>query len=295
MYLITKWFGVFVCDSDKIQKKILFQKNGSDIVKHLEIIKSNGILEEENTISDGLNLVVNEKRLQQIGKYQPDYNWFKSYTIASEDFGFSKDLLQQVSIMLAKDKIFHLLSAKDLQIIQMMNALDELKQSLNLFSERMNYWSVLPNSEEKITPFKEMTVNMNKEVSRLEQQIQKDMTNLAPNISLLVGSLLGARLISLAGGLQKLAMMPASTVQLLGAEKALFRFKKEGGKPPKHGVIYQHVLINKSNKKVRGKIARVFALKIILAAKADVFTKRDISQNLVNDLSFRVDQIKKSK
>jgi len=67
--------------------------------------------------------------------------------------------------------------------------------------------------------------------------------------------------------MERLATMPASTVQLLGAEKALFRFKKEGGKPPKHGVIFQHPLINKASRKNRGKIARILAAKIAIAAK----------------------------
>lgn len=293
MYLITRWFGVFVCDSTKIQKKILFKKNVSSIVKRLEIIKNNGILEEEKKISNGLNVIINEKRLQQIGEYNPEDTWFQSFTISSEEFGFSNDLFQQVSITLANNRITCLLSSKDLQIIQMMNAFDELQQSVNVFSERINYWSELPDSNENISGFKEMTTYVNKEMMRLENQINSAMQEIAPNVSMVVGGVLGARLISLAGGLQNLAMMPASTVQMLGAEKALFRFKKEGGKPPKHGVIYQHSLINKSNKQVRGRIARVLALKIILAAKADVFTKRDISNDLLSDLSVRVDQIKK--
>ena len=86
--------------------------------------------------------------------------------------------------------------------------------------------------------------------------------------------------------------MPASTVQLLGAEKALFRYKKEGGKPPKHGVIFQHPLINKAPRKDRGKIARILATKISIAAKADVFTKKDISDILKNDLERRIKDIR---
>ncbi|MEB3860539.1 MAG: C/D box methylation guide ribonucleoprotein complex aNOP56 subunit, partial [Desulfurococcales archaeon] len=74
---------------------------------------------------------------------------------------------------------------------------------------------------------------------RLTDYIDQVMKEVAPNITTLVGSLLGARLISLAGGLEKLARLPASTIQVLGAEKALFRALRTGGKPPKHGVIFQ--------------------------------------------------------
>jgi nucleolar protein 56 len=86
--------------------------------------------------------------------------------------------------------------------------------------------------------------------------------------------------------------MPASTIQILGAEKALFRFKKEGGKPPKHGVIFQHSYIKKSQKEIRGKIARIFASKISIAAKADVFTKRYIYKDLKNEVEERIREIK---
>ncbi|MEF8848595.1 MAG: C/D box methylation guide ribonucleoprotein complex aNOP56 subunit, partial [Candidatus Thermoplasmatota archaeon] len=103
---------------------------------------------------------------------------------------------------------------------------------------------------------------------------------------------IGARLISLAGSLEKLALMPSSTIQVLGAEKALFRFKKQGGRPPKHGVIFQHPLINKSKKSDRGKIARVLAGKISIAAKGDYFTHRDISSRLEKELNERVEEIR---
>ena len=86
--------------------------------------------------------------------------------------------------------------------------------------------------------------------------------------------------------------MPASTIQILGAEKALFRYKKEGGKPPKHGVIFQHSYINKAHRAIRGKIARIFASKIAIAAKADFFTKRDISKELKKDMNKRIKDIK---
>jgi nucleolar protein 56 len=93
--------------------------------------------------------------------------------------------------------------------------------------------------------------------------------------------------------MQLLAMFPASTIQLLGAEKALFRFKKEGGRPPKHGVIFQHPLINRAQKTERGKIARLLANKISTAIKADVFTKRDIADELLHDIDIRLQEIRK--
>ncbi len=102
--------------------------------------------------------------------------------------------------------------------------------------------------------------------------IEEEMPKVAPNTSSLTGALIAARLISSAGGLESLAKLPSSTIQLLGAEKALFRFIRGKGTPPKHGVIYQYPLIRKSNKKVRGKLARKLANKIAIAARIDMFS-----------------------
>ena len=128
---------------------------------------------------------------------------------------------------------------------------------------------------------------------RLTDYIETVMKEVAPNITALVGPLLGARLISLAGGLDKLARMPASTIQVLGAEKALFRALRTGGKPPKHGIIFQYPDIHKSPKWQRGKIARALAAKLAIAAKVDAFTGRYIGDKLKQELQARIEEIKK--
>ena len=292
MYLITKWFGTFLCDKNKIKKQILFPKNAEKIVKRLQEIEKNDILSEEKKLSKGTIVTVNEKRLQQIGEYVDDDLFFKKICIEPEEYGFSQGLFQKVFILLAQKKVDERLRSEDLQIIQMVNALDDLIQTANLLSERLSCWSVIPTPEEKIQPFRNTLSKVNEEIKRLEQQIDADMKHIAPNISKIVGPLIGARLISLAGGMQKLAVMPTSTVQILGAEKALFRFKKEGGKPPKHGVLFQHLLINKSPKTERGKIARILAAKTATAAKADAFTKRDIADELLEGLTVRIQEMR---
>ncbi|MCK4933030.1 C/D box methylation guide ribonucleoprotein complex aNOP56 subunit [Candidatus Bathyarchaeota archaeon] len=126
----------------------------------------------------------------------------------------------------------------------------------------------------------------------LETYADSTVTEVAPNIQVLVGSLLAARLIALAGGLVNLAKMPSSTIQVLGAEKALFRALKTGAKPPKHGVIYQDTSIHGSKKWRRGKISRALAGKLAIAARADAFSGRFIGDLLKKDLKRRVDEIK---
>ncbi|MGC8675210.1 C/D box methylation guide ribonucleoprotein complex aNOP56 subunit [Fervidicoccus sp.] len=123
--------------------------------------------------------------------------------------------------------------------------------------------------------------------------IESVMKEVAPNITALVGSLLGARLISLAGSLENLAKLPASTIQVLGAEKALFRALKTGSRPPKHGIIFQYPEIHKAPRWQRGKMARTLAAKLAIAAKVDAFTGRWIGDKLVEDLQKRLEEIKK--
>ncbi len=127
----------------------------------------------------------------------------------------------------------------------------------------------------------------------LEDYIEAIMKEVAPNITALVGPKLGARLLSLAGGLEELAKLPASTIQVLGAEKALFRALRTGGKPPKHGVIFQFPAIHRSPRWQRGKIARALAAKLAIAAKVDYFTGRFIGDKLREELEKRIEEIKK--
>lgn len=138
---------------------------------------------------------------------------------------------------------------------------------------------------------------MAREMRELRQElvryIEAVMREVAPNVTALVGSLLGARLISLAGSLEELAKLPASTIQVLGAEKALFRALRYGGKPPKHGVIFQHPDVNRSPRWQRGKIARALAGKLAIAAKVDAFTGRYAGDRLVEEYKKRVEEVKK--
>jgi len=126
---------------------------------------------------------------------------------------------------------------------------------------------------------------------KLESYLNTIMEEVTPNIKAIVGSLLGARLISLASGLVNLAKMPASTIQVLGAEKALFRSLKTGTRPPKHGIIFQHTMLHEAKNWQRGKIARTMAGKIAIAARADAFGSRYIGEELKSDIEKRIQEI----
>jgi nucleolar protein 56 len=127
---------------------------------------------------------------------------------------------------------------------------------------------------------------------QMAEYIDGLMAQVAPNIRAVIGGTIGARLISLAGGLRQLARMPASTLQILGAEKALFRALRSRAKPPKHGVIYQHPDVRGSPKWQRGKIARALAGKLTIAARVDAMSGEFIGEKLAADFKARVADIR---
>lgn len=126
----------------------------------------------------------------------------------------------------------------------------------------------------------------------IEKYVDKVMEEVAPNIKSLVGPLLGARFIALSGGLLNLAKLPSSTVQVLGAEKALFRALRTGTRPPKHGILFQHSLIHGAKRWQRGKTARALAGKLSIAARIDAFSGKFRGESLKAALEKRIKEIK---
>ncbi|MBS3169083.1 hypothetical protein J4210_01240 [Candidatus Woesearchaeota archaeon] len=104
-----------------------------------------------------------------------------------------------------------------------------------------------------------------------DRYLQKVMQEYCPNLLELAGATIGARLLELGKGLKRLALLPASTIQLLGAEKALFRHIKTGARVPKYGVLFQHPLIQGAAKDLKGKAARQLADKLSLCTRLDYF------------------------
>ena len=98
-------------------------------------------------------------------------------------------------------------------------------------------------------------------------------------------------MIAIAGGLLNLAKMPSSKIQVLGAEKALFRAIKTGSRPPKHGLIFQHAAIHGSPRKLRGKASRALAGKIAIAARIDAFSGGFSGDKLSQDFEKRMNEL----
>ncbi|MHA2054506.1 MAG: NOP5/NOP56 family protein [Candidatus Hodarchaeales archaeon] len=186
-----------------------------------------------------------------------------------------------------KGKVRSEISVKDIE------SLSERRQDLiteaakNSLGADISVYDMSP-----ITQLASFGVEILKIKDNLENYIDESMQEVAPNLKYLVGSLLGARLISLAGNLENLAKRSSGTIQVLGAEKALFRHLRSGEDPPKHGVIFQSPFIHSARKHQRGKISRALAGKLSIAARVDFFSGEFIGQSLLEDLEKRIESVK---
>jgi nucleolar protein 56 len=222
-----------------------------------------------------------------------------------------KRLLHETAMRVARDKIAVSLAGKDAYLIQAVRALDDLNEAFNIISGRIAEWYGIhfpekrmrpgelidfilqygskdasgqdaaassigaPMTEEDVSTIQGIALTAKAlfwQRKALEDYVIKIMEELAPNLSKVLGPILGARLIARAGSLEKLAKMPASSIQVMGAGEALFKHLKMGTPPPKHGLIYKHPLISGSPKKARGKISRMLAGKAAIAARIDYYS-----------------------
>jgi len=124
-----------------------------------------------------------------------------------------------------------------------------------------------------LSQFTDRVIHLTEYRQKLHAYLMKKMNDCAPNLAALIGELVGARLIAHAGSLTNLAKYPASTVQILGAEKALFRALKTKSNTPKYGLIYHSTFIGRASTKNKGRISRFLANKSSLASRIDAFAE----------------------
>lgn len=148
---------------------------------------------------------------------------------------------------------------------------DEKSEMLSLLQEKSRGGQISNENLAIVQSLAKQILDLFELRATLEKHIEEQMKTIAPNLSGILGTSVGARILGRAGSLKRLATMPASTIQVLGAEKALFRSLKTGAQPPKHGLLFQHTLVHAAPRWQRGKIARAIAAKAALAARVDVF------------------------
>lgn len=212
-------------------------------------------------------------------------------------------LMHATAVAVARSRIQALISGKDADIVQSIKALDTVHEAYNEVSERLTEWYGIHYPEHKARPQEIIAAILNLQDNEvppgapltagdlaaiqgfartaqvlfdqrksLEQYIMACMDDVAPNLSDVLGPMLGARLIARAGGLDRLAKLPAGSIQVMGAGEALFKHIREGTPSPKHGFIYRHPLISGSPKRLRGKMSRMIAGRAAIAARVDTYS-----------------------
>lgn len=201
--------------------------------------------------------------------------------------------LQAVCIAAAELSVREQYSKKDAELLQMVRTLDEIDHVINLLSERAAEWHLVrhPGFSRKYRKIpSHLLVKIMREKNKgalggvageierlaetrtsLAREVSARANTVMPNTSALIGGLVAARLMSSAGGLRSLSCLPASAIQVLGARTALFAHLKTRSPCPKHGIIFQHRRVHNAPREVRGKVARVLAGKLAIAARLDYF------------------------
>ncbi|PWB54401.1 MAG: rRNA biogenesis protein [Candidatus Methanoperedenaceae archaeon] len=292
---IQTWFGMFTVENDTIISAEIFPKDLTSIIQRL--LKERLMLRGSIAGRDLRDLAV-------------EYG----FTGSNDEYD---SLLHELNIRLVKEQVTKTLTP-DMKIIAAVEAIDDLDETSNVLSERLKEWYILnfentrlsgeeltrkiigmddtgESSQLKIMQsFSSSLLASYETRDRIEEYLKDNMPIIAPNITNITGHILGARLLSIAGSLEKLAFMPSSTIQVIGANNALFKHLKGKAPSPKHGLIFRHPLINTSPGWQRGKIAKILSSKISLASRYDLYSG-ELKEELAGELKSKIDAIRKMK
>ncbi len=332
MLLVTTWFGSFLLDEAKVVQKRLFPKDPGALADRLALVEDWKTLDEERElIASSEEVFVVEPRLVRGGGHLVSE---RAPFLEPEEYGFDRKLLHATMVELAKRRMRRAIRPED-HLRQAVAAVDDLQEQENQLLERLREWyglhfpelakavdegtyldliashgrrdampiehrdsvgAALGEQEEgELRAMAGLVKELGTRRSAMEAYVERSVRTLAPNVTDLAGPMIAARLITRAGDLEDLARAPAGTIQLLGAERALFRHLRTGAKPPKHGVLFQHPLVHQAPPWQRGTVARAFASKIAMAARADAYTKRRISPELAAALKRSLEDIRRKK
>jgi nucleolar protein 56 len=208
--------------------------------------------------------------------------------------------LRTLCFFLSEHEIACSYETRDAELLQMIRTLDEIDEVTNLLTERAVEWYRVKNPDFSRKymrlPRNRLIKLMKREKGPAFQQIIEEIERIwavrdtitaetaaraetvMPNCSALLGGLVASRLVSSAGGLAALARLPGSSIQVLGSRTALYSHIRGGTPPPKHGIIFQHRRVHNATKETRGRVARVLAAKLAIAARIDYYRQeRDAS------------------
>jgi Protein implicated in ribosomal biogenesis, Nop56p homolog len=220
--------------------------------------------------------------------------------------------LREATLAAARETTAEREGAGDQQLVHAVRALDDCARLLNELTERVAEWAGTRDpaaevdigyardlagqepetpAEERVVSLATRVVDLDEERAQLRAYIERTAPEVAPNLAALAGPVLATRLVALSGGLESLAKQPSGTVQVLGAEEALFAHLRGGADPPKHGVIYTHEAVRGTAREHRGSAARALAGKLTIAARIDHYSG-ERNPELAAELEERIERIR---
>ncbi|MFC6717844.1 NOP5/NOP56 family protein [Natrialbaceae archaeon GCM10025810] len=217
------------------------------------------------------------------------------------------DALREATVAATRAAVESRERADDRQLVHAVRAMDDCARTANELAERLAEWAGTvdpdagtgieyardlaardePSIPHPVRSLAERVVALADEAEALRAFVEERTPTVAPNLAALAGPVLAARLISLAGGLERLAKKPSGTVQVLGAEDALFAHLRGHAPSPKHGIIYTHDAVRGTRREDRGSAARALAGKLSIAARVDHYSgepKPELEAELVDRL-----------
>ncbi len=220
------------------------------------------------------------------------------------------DRLHEATVAATRSAVERAERADDRQLVHAVRAMDDCLRTANELAERLAEWAgtidpdagtgvkyareladrELADDPGPIRSLAERVVDLAEEAEQLEAFVERQTPIVAPNLAALAGPVLAARLLSLAGGLEALAKKPSGTVQVLGAEDALFAHLRGHAPSPKHGIIYTHDGVRGTRPDHRGSAARAVAGKLSIAARIDHYSG-EMNPELEAELADRIETI----
>jgi nucleolar protein 56 len=221
------------------------------------------------------------------------------------------DQLHEATNHAAREAVKEEERADDQQLKHSIRAMDDCERTANELAERVAEWGESRSGEAgsgveyarkladregedaagaQLQSLAQRVVDLDEEASALRSYIERTAPEVAPNLAALAGPVLATRLLSLAGGLESLAKKPSGTVQVLGAEDALFAHLRGNAPSPKHGIIFTHEAVRGTHPEHRGSAARALAGKLSIAARIDHYSG-DLRPELQAELEARIETI----
>lgn len=275
-----------------IKDKKFYELDISEILPLSEIAEQLGIQINEK-ISE-INLEITKEEMRNLEKENLIIQYIKQIDEMDKTINLMNELLREIygyhfpelEDILKDNYLFAKIATYSrneiLKNIEDMQLPDELKEKIKFQCERSFGTDFDEKDLNGVKAYAKAIINLYETRKILDENLKILMNEIMPNVTYLVGHLIGARLLTYTGSLKKLASLPASTIQLIGAEKAMFKFLRNKKNPPKHGIIFNVPEIFNA-KKNAGRIARHLAAKISIASKVDYFKGNFIGDKLRND------------